>query len=165
MGYFSEPSLSSFLGWEKASGHAGSAAGTVCAASASYLGVSLVPVSFLLNSSNAGTNEWRSLDQIPNSPTSCPLLRPSASSPVKHYGERVDWQEESVRVTVCAGDRVLAELTVREAELIGNRGNFSRSPKRALTPQWSPVPCVYPFPLLLYSIVDMCFCLCLCPLH
>lgn len=73
-------------------------------------------LSMLLNSSNAGTSEWRSSDQIPNSPTSRPLLSPSASSPMKHCGVAAS----GLARRVSKGDHV-CWLTVTEAELMGER--------------------------------------------
>lgn len=82
-------------------------------------------LSMLLNSSDAGTSEWRSLAQIANSPTSRPLLSPPTLSSMKHYGVAASGLASRVR----QGDR-MCWLTVTEAELMGKRkGQLQQKPR------------------------------------
>lgn len=115
IGYFSEPSSPrASVGNKRLNIQVGL---LVCAAGASYtVFLWFLCLSMLLNSSNAGTCEWRSLDQIPNSATSRPLLSPSTLSSMKHYGVAASGLARRVR----QGDR-MCWLTVTEAELMGKR--------------------------------------------
>lgn len=79
---------------------------------------------------------------------------------MKHYGVAASGLARRVR----KGDR-MCWLTVTEAELMGKReGQLQQKPREG-TPWGSVGPCVYPCPRLPYSGVDMCFWVCLCPLH